>query len=84
METGNKYLNFPEIKNWSPSQERSHEKLVSLEKFEVLLLDCNQVEGFPKSVKLETVLIWGMQSQSRDICMELGQPLTGHRLASML
>ena len=43
METGDELFNFHLIRNWSPSQERSHS--------EVLSFDCNHVEGFQKSEK---------------------------------
>ena len=40
--------------HWSPSQD--HIKISQFTKFEVLLLDCNHVEGFQISGKLVTCL----------------------------
>ena len=51
-------LNFHLIRTWSPSQERSP-KINQVSKFEVLSFYCNNVEGFQKSEKLETVLDLG-------------------------
>ena len=50
-------------------EKKDHIKLLSLPKFEVVSLDCNHVEGFQKSEKLETLHgFWG--------------PLTGHSLVT--
>ena len=60
-----------------------HFKISQFSKFEVLLLDCDHVERFQKSVKLETLYGFGRCNlRSRDISMEFGRPLTGHGLAS--
>ena len=65
METGDKFLKFHLIRNWSSSQERYHIKISQVFNFEVLLLDCNQVEGFQKLEKIgDFVWIWGMPSQN--------------------
>ena len=47
--------------------KKDHIKIGQFTKFEVLSLDCNQVEGFQKSVKLITHFvsgIWGASSQN--------------------
>ena len=54
MEIRDELFNFYLIRNRSPSQKYHIKEVVSLTKFEVLPLDCNRVEGFQKSVKLET------------------------------
>ena len=69
QETGDEFLNFHFIRNWSPSQ-KDHIKIRQFTKFEVTSLDCNQVEGFQKLEKI------------RDICMEIGRPSTSHSLVT--
>ena len=44
METMYEFFDFHLIRNWCPSQERSH-LIGQFTKFEVLSLDCNRVEG---------------------------------------
>ena len=54
-------------------------KLVSLPGFGVVSLNCNHVEGFQKSEKLETLSGFG----GRLICMEFWRPLTAYSLGTM-
>ena len=50
----------------------------------VVSLDCNHVEGFQKSEKLETLYGFGGRHLGiRDICMEFGRHLTAHSLVTM-
>ena len=61
--------------------KKGHIKISQFTKFEVLSLDCNHVEGFQISEKLETLCGFGGRHRG-DICMEFGRPLTGHSLVN--
>ena len=62
---------------------KDHIKISQFTKFVVLSSDCDHVEGFQKSEKLETFYGFGERHlRIRDICMELGLPLTGHSLVT--
>ena len=71
METGDKFLNFHSIRK-SVHHKKDHIKISQFTKFEVLLLDCNHVEGFQKLEKLETYGFGGHHLRIRGICMDFG------------
>ena len=75
METGESEL----MKKW----KEDHIKISRFTKFEVLSLDCDHVERFQKSEKLENLYGFeGRHLRIRDICMKSGRPLTGHSLVT--
>ena len=77
------FSNFHFVRNWSPSQERS-DKNSKFTKFAVLSLDCNHVESFQKSEKLEALCgFGGHHLRIRDFSMEFGRPLTGQSMVTM-
>ena len=55
METGNEFLNFSFNQRLEPITRKITLIKISLKMFEVLSLDCNKVDGFQKSEKLETM-----------------------------
>ena len=84
METGDEFLNYHSIGNWSQSQERSHKNESVCQVWGSLY--CNHVEGFQnrgENRKLETLYtFWGRHLRIKDICNEFGRPLTGHSLVT--
>ena len=83
MEIGNEFLHFYLIRNWTVHHKKDHIKFSQFTKFEVLSLECDHVEVFQNSEKLEILYeSWGLHLRSRYICMEFRQPLTGHSLVT--
>ena len=80
METGDEFLifNYQQLE----SIKNVYMEITQFTTFEVLSLDCNHVEGFQKSEKLETVWIWGRYLRVRGICMKFGRRLAGHSLVA--
>ena len=78
MATGDDFLNQ---KLESITRKITDNKICQQTKFEVLSLDCNPVAGFQISEKLDCMDLGERHLRiSRDICMEIGRPLTGHSL----